>query len=119
MTPVCLLQLYLKLTLKESTTYTLRFTEDERSIANRLAREEQKNRKDEQPYNPEAELSKKDPTAPVSIIMIIFPLRYTILINWDFVQAKLHGNAPSKGAKIDAELQAEDEQRLREKGIKK
>ena len=34
-------------------------------------------------------------------------------------QAKLHGNEPSKGAKIDAELQAEDEQRLREKGIKK
>lgn len=31
----------------------------------------------------------------------------------------MHGNEPSKGAKIDAELQAEDEQRLREKGIKK
>jgi hypothetical protein len=27
----------------------------------------------------------------------------------------MHGNEPSKGAKIDAELQAEDEQRLREK----
>lgn len=30
----------------------------------------------------------------------------------------MHGNTPSKGAKIDAELQAEDEQRLKEKGIK-
>jgi len=27
----------------------------------------------------------------------------------------MHGNEPSKGAKIDAQLQAEDEQRLREK----
>jgi hypothetical protein len=35
------------------------------------------------------------------------------------LQAKLHGNAPSKGAQIDAELQAEDEERLRQKGIKK
>jgi hypothetical protein len=31
----------------------------------------------------------------------------------------MHGHEPSKGAKIDADLQAEDEQRLREKGIKK
>jgi hypothetical protein len=31
----------------------------------------------------------------------------------------VHGNAPSKGAKIDAELRADDEQRLREKGVKK
>jgi hypothetical protein len=34
------------------------------------------------------------------------------------MQAKLHGNEPSKGAKIDKELQEDDEQRLREKGIK-
>ncbi len=34
------------------------------------------------------------------------------------MQAKLHGNEPSKGAKIDSELQADDEQRLKEKGIK-
>ena len=27
----------------------------------------------------------------------------------------MHGNEPSKGAKVDAELQAKDEQRLREK----
>lgn len=31
----------------------------------------------------------------------------------------MHGNAPSKGAQIDADLKADDEQRLREKGQKK
>ncbi|KAJ5832534.1 hypothetical protein N7474_000845 [Penicillium riverlandense] len=45
----------------------------------------------------EADLSKSDATKP----------------------AQLHGNKPSKGAEIDRELQMEDEQRLREKGIKK
>lgn len=30
----------------------------------------------------------------------------------------MHGNTPSKGARIDAELKADDEQRLRDKGIK-
>lgn len=34
------------------------------------------------------------------------------------LQATLHGNNPSKGAQIDAELKAEDEQRLREKSGK-
>ncbi|KAJ5489066.1 hypothetical protein N7539_003956 [Penicillium diatomitis] len=75
-------------------------SKDERSIANKLA--SQGNKADPSHHHNnvtdrEAELSKKDPTAP----------------------AKMHGNEPSKGAKIDAELQAEDEQRLREKGIKK
>ncbi|CEJ58716.1 hypothetical protein PMG11_07364 [Penicillium brasilianum] len=75
-------------------------SKDERSIANRLA--SQGNKPDSSHHhnnvsNPEAELSKQDPTKP----------------------AKMHGNTPSKGAQIDAELQAEDEQRLREKGIKK
>jgi hypothetical protein len=28
-----------------------------------------------------------------------------------------HGNQPSKGAQIDAELQADDELRLKEKGV--
>ncbi|KAJ5620228.1 hypothetical protein N7510_004212 [Penicillium lagena] len=45
----------------------------------------------------EAELSKSDPTKP----------------------AQLHGNKPSRGAEIDRELQMEDEQRLREKGVMK
>ncbi|EEA28816.1 hypothetical protein TMatcc_002833 [Talaromyces marneffei ATCC 18224] len=71
-------------------------SKDDRSIVNRLAREEQRSTKNEKPYDSEAELSKKDPTAP----------------------AKLHGNMPSKGAQIDTELQAEDEQRLREKSGK-
>ncbi|THG99898.1 hypothetical protein EW026_g2531 [Hermanssonia centrifuga] len=31
--------------------------------------------------------------------------------------AKSHGNKPSRGAEIDAELQRDDEQRLKEKGI--
>ncbi|KAI9371825.1 hypothetical protein BJX61DRAFT_487233 [Aspergillus egyptiacus] len=74
-------------------------SKDQRSIGNRLAAEtkgvgsEHHNRD----IQPEAELSKKDSTKP----------------------AQLHGNEPSKGAKIDQELQEEDEQRLREKGIKK
>lgn len=34
------------------------------------------------------------------------------------LQARLHGNAPSRGAQIDADLQHEDELRLQEKGIK-
>ncbi|KAJ5325591.1 hypothetical protein MYU51_000375 [Penicillium brevicompactum] len=74
-------------------------SKDGRSIANKLASQSNKpNPSHHHNYeaDQEAELSKQDPTKP----------------------AKLHGNAPSKGAKIDAELQAEDEQRLREKGIK-
>lgn len=34
------------------------------------------------------------------------------------VQAKMHGHKPSRGAVIDAELRAEDEERLRQKGYK-
>ncbi|MCJ1423170.1 hypothetical protein MMC29_001051 [Sticta canariensis] len=34
-------------------------------------------------------------------------------------QARNHGNEPSKGAKIDAEIQAEEDELLRKKGIKK
>ncbi|KAJ5875977.1 uncharacterized protein N7529_001561 [Penicillium soppii] len=75
-------------------------SKDERSIANKLASQSNKSDPSHHHNNEadkEAELSKQDPTKP----------------------AKLHGNTPSKGAQIDAELQAEDEQRLREKGIKK
>ena len=32
------------------------------------------------------------------------------------VQAKIHGNEPSKGAKIDAEIQAEEAEILKKKG---
>ncbi|GLB00770.1 hypothetical protein AtubIFM57143_009823 [Aspergillus tubingensis] len=75
-------------------------SKDQRSIGNKLAAQERKPESDHHhnfDKDPEAELSKQDPTKP----------------------AKVHGNQPSKGAQIDAELQAEDEQRLREKGIKK
>ncbi|KAK4870667.1 hypothetical protein LT330_005015 [Penicillium expansum] len=73
-------------------------SKDGRSIANKLASQENKpdSSKHHSENNPESELSKQDPTKP----------------------ARLHGNAPSKGAQIDAELKAEDEQRLRDKGIK-
>ncbi|EEP79829.1 predicted protein [Uncinocarpus reesii 1704] len=42
------------------------------------------------------ELAKKDPLAP----------------------ATFHGNKPSRGAQVDAELKRDDEERLREKGLK-
>jgi hypothetical protein len=32
------------------------------------------------------------------------------------LQAKMHGNEPSKGAKVDAQIQAEEEEELRRKG---
>ncbi|KAJ8122887.1 hypothetical protein O1611_g9727 [Lasiodiplodia mahajangana] len=66
---------------------------DERSIANRLANEERKPNRKEQD-DPETAASKRDPTLP----------------------AKLHGNEPSKGAKVDASLQSEEEEYLRRKG---
>ncbi|KAL6871814.1 hypothetical protein J3F83DRAFT_732711 [Trichoderma novae-zelandiae] len=66
-------------------------SKDQRSIANRLAAEE---RKSEPGDDFETALSKKDPTLP----------------------AKMHGNEPSKGAKIDAELAADDEEYLKQKG---
>ncbi|KAI9928155.1 hypothetical protein ASPWEDRAFT_107169 [Aspergillus wentii DTO 134E9] len=74
-------------------------SKDDRSIANRLAaqsRSDEPSTASGSHYDPEAELSKKNPTAP----------------------AVHHGHEPSKGAKIDRELQMEDEQRLHEKGIK-
>ena len=76
-----------------------KFKEDQRSIGNRLAAQENSSNPDKPSasrYNPEAELSKKNPEAP----------------------AVFHGHEPSKGAKVDHDLQADDEQRLREKGIK-
>ncbi|KAI4180773.1 MAG: hypothetical protein L6R41_007020 [Letrouitia leprolyta] len=70
-------------------------SKDERSIANKLAREEK--RQDEPEHiSKEAKESQIDPTLP----------------------AKKHGNEPSKGAKIDAEIQQEEEELLKKKGIK-
>ncbi|KAI9842593.1 MAG: hypothetical protein M1837_007031 [Sclerophora amabilis] len=68
-------------------------SKDERSIANKLDREGKRS-KEAVPEDPEAAASKKDPTLP----------------------AKLHGNEPSKGAKIDAEIAAEEEETLKKKG---
>ncbi|KAI0862788.1 hypothetical protein F4860DRAFT_470439 [Xylaria cubensis] len=68
-------------------------SKDERSIANRLANEERKEHMKDQD-EPEIAALKKDPTLP----------------------AKLHGNEPSKGAKVDADIQAEEEEYLRRKG---
>ncbi|KAI9713410.1 MAG: hypothetical protein M1820_000792 [Bogoriella megaspora] len=68
-------------------------SKDERSIANKLAREE-KRAKEPEPEDFETSQSKKDSTLP----------------------AKSHGNEPSKGAKIDQELKEEEEQILKKKG---
>lgn len=70
-------------------------TEDERSIANKLAREEKREHEPE-PMSEEARAAQIDATLP----------------------AKLHGNEPSKGAKIDQELKDEEEEYLRQKGKK-
>jgi hypothetical protein len=64
--------------------------EDQRSIANRLAAAEKKE------HERTDDTGTEDPRAP----------------------ALKHGNEPSRGAKIDAELQAEDEAELERKGKK-
>ncbi|KAF0316832.1 hypothetical protein K4K61_001901 [Colletotrichum sp. SAR11_59] len=69
-------------------------SKDERSIANRLAAEEKKDKEDDNDDTLETRLGKIDPTLP----------------------AKSHGNEPSRGAKIDAQIQAEEEEELRRKG---
>ncbi len=50
--------------------------------------------KEDEEESQETKALKKDPTLP----------------------AKLHGNEPSKGAKIDAQIQAEEEEELKRKG---
>ncbi|KAL8812273.1 MAG: hypothetical protein Q9223_001208 [Gallowayella weberi] len=70
-------------------------SKDERSIANKLDRES-KRQEEPKPISKEAKESQADPTLP----------------------AKKHGNEPSKGAKIDAEIQQEEDEMLRKKGIK-
>ncbi|RYO98499.1 hypothetical protein DL763_002151 [Monosporascus cannonballus] len=68
-------------------------SKDERTIANRLANEERKSDRDEA-RSEEAKAAQRDPTLP----------------------AKLHGNEPSRGAKMDAEIQADEEATLKKKG---
>ncbi|KAL7898427.1 hypothetical protein HDV63DRAFT_403644 [Trichoderma sp. SZMC 28014] len=66
-------------------------SKDQRSIANRLAAEE---RKSEPEDDRETAAVKQDPTLP----------------------ARMHGNEPSRGAKVDAEIAAEEEEYLQRKG---
>ncbi|EEU46951.1 uncharacterized protein NECHADRAFT_35755 [Fusarium vanettenii 77-13-4] len=68
-------------------------SKDERSIANRLAAEEQQKR-EEADDDIETQRLKEDPTLP----------------------ARAHGNEPSRGAKIDAQIQAQEEEELKRKG---
>ncbi|PKY03510.1 hypothetical protein P168DRAFT_290674 [Aspergillus campestris IBT 28561] len=73
-------------------------SKDGRSIANRLNAQERKDdpsHHHNREYDPEAELSKQDPTKP----------------------AVLHGHEPSKGAKIDKEIQQEEQEILKKKGV--
>ncbi|AEO54693.1 hypothetical protein MYCTH_2115472 [Thermothelomyces thermophilus ATCC 42464] len=64
-------------------------SKDQRSLSKRAAAEVS-----QQEESHETSRHKKDPTLP----------------------AKAHGNEPSKGAQIDAELQAEDEELMKKKG---
>ena len=57
-------------------------------------------------------MGKKDPTAPVRP----FNCPNTSNLAHQFQQAKMHGNEPSRGAEIDAEIQAEEEKTLKKKG---
>ncbi|TVY84278.1 hypothetical protein LSUE1_G000260 [Lachnellula suecica] len=114
-------------------------SKDERSIANKLAREEKRENEDED-ESAEVTALKKDPTAPVSSpppppspsdpkipfgffwqlslcrsYSYVLPSKFTSKLTLLF-KAKMHGNEPSKGAKIDAQLQAEEEAELKRKG---
>ncbi|KAK6839666.1 hypothetical protein PG990_011282 [Apiospora arundinis] len=66
-------------------------SKDQRSIANRLGAEERK--EDGHEDSLETQRIKEDPTLP----------------------ARAHGNKPSRGAEIDAEIQAEEEEMLAKK----
>ncbi|PSK38093.1 hypothetical protein C1H76_0071 [Elsinoe australis] len=68
-------------------------SKDERTIANKLAREEKREKEGEQ-QDLETERLQKDATLP----------------------AKAHGNEPSKGAKVDQELADEEAEILKKKG---
>ncbi|KAJ4990558.1 hypothetical protein SVAN01_04005 [Stagonosporopsis vannaccii] len=68
-------------------------SKDERSIANKLEREEKREKEDEN-LTEEDRLRKVDATLP----------------------AKAHGNEPSKGAKLDQELREEEQAELERKG---
>jgi hypothetical protein len=68
-------------------------TEDERSIKNKLEREE-KREEEGREISEQEKLRRQDATAP----------------------ARAHGNEPSKGAKIDQQIREEEEAELKRKG---
>jgi len=70
-------------------------SKDQRSIANKLAREEKREHEPDS-KSLETQQFQQDATLP----------------------ARSHGNEPSKGAKIDQELREEEEEELRRKGKK-
>jgi hypothetical protein len=71
-----------------------KLTEDERTIANKLASAEKAEQESDAPKSEQAAQIAEDATLP----------------------AKSHGNEPSRGAKIDQELREEEEAELKRKG---
>ncbi|KAF1846435.1 uncharacterized protein K460DRAFT_367222 [Cucurbitaria berberidis CBS 394.84] len=69
-------------------------SKDERTIANKLAREELREKEADEPKSEEDRLRQEDATLP----------------------ALSHGNKPSKGAVIDQQLRDEEEAELKRKG---
>ena len=72
--------------------------------------------KTDAPDSKEVQQSKADPTLPVRNQK---PCSVgCVKADSKLKQARFHGNEPSRGAKIDAELKAEEEEELRKKGKK-
>ncbi|GAB1311667.1 hypothetical protein MFIFM68171_01877 [Madurella fahalii] len=67
-------------------------SKDQRSLSNRAAAEKSSTQQTSESV--ETSLHKKDPTLP----------------------AKAHGNEPSRGAQVDAEIQAEEDEIMKKKG---
>ena len=68
-----------------------------------------------EPISKEARDYQADPTLPVCISQ---GQLHGLHADKEDLKAKKHGNEPSRGAKIDAELQQEEEELLKKKGIK-
>lgn len=84
--------------------------EDERSIANKLERESKREGEVEE-KSLETQQVQQDPTLPVCS-----GLRLLIQGVANHSQARAHGNEPSKGAKIDKEIEDEEAEILKKKG---
>lgn len=114
---------------------TQNLTEDQRSIANKLGAAEHDAGDSHKKISKEAQEAKQDPTLPVNSPIPSPPIwkeHYNkrkeknccpCTTNWrreipNKKQARNHGNEPSKGAKIDAEIKAEEDEILKKKGAK-